>query len=90
MKVTKPTYSPASISLSAFGSAMSQLDLSSIPPNKRSSAVFDHLMLIMQDTLHDRSLAQEIRISHKLKHNSPDAIYNKEKEAQKKKKDNHP
>ena len=90
MKVTKPSYSPASISLVNLGKAMSQLDLTSIPPHKRPSAIFDHLMLIMQDTLHDRTLAQEIRVSHKIKHNTPDAIYNKEKEAQKKKKDSHP
>lgn len=85
MKVSKPTYSPANISLVNLGKAMSQLDLTSVPPHKRSSAVFDHLMLIMQDTLHDRTLAQEIRVSHKIKHNTPDAIYNKKKAKKEKK-----
>lgn len=49
-----------SMSLPDFGKAMSQLDLSAIPPEKRRAAIMDHLMRIMVGTIHDRSQAADI------------------------------
>lgn len=49
-----------SLSLDDFGKAMSQLDLSSVPPEKKAAAIRDHLMRIMVGTLHDRDKAAEI------------------------------
>ncbi len=66
---------PADISLQNLGKAMSQLDLSSIPAHKRQAAVFNHFAYIMQDTLQDRSLAQEIRVSHKIINNQTNVTY---------------
>ena len=66
---------PANLSLVNLGKAMSQLDLSSIPPEKRQAAVFNHFAYIMQDTLQDRSLAQEIRVSHKIINNNISTTY---------------
>ena len=66
---------PANISLVNLGKAMSQLDLTSIPAHKRAAAVFNHFAYIMQDTLHDRTLAQEIRVSHKIINNNINTTY---------------
>jgi hypothetical protein len=51
---------PASLDLDGFGKAMAQLDLSTVPPEKKAAAIRDHLMRIMVDTLHDRDKAMEI------------------------------
>ena len=37
-----------------LGQAMNQLDLSSVPPHKRKSAVMDHLMRIMAQSILDK------------------------------------
>lgn len=52
---------PTSMTEAEFGNAMSQLNLSEVPPHMRSSAVMDHLMKIMADNVHDGRLAQKIR-----------------------------
>lgn len=46
-----------------LGKAMDQLDLSTVPPHKRASAVMDHLMHIMAKSILDKEKANEIHIS---------------------------
>ena len=58
---------PSNLTTDELGKAMSQLDLSSVPPNKRQAAVMDHLMRVMADAVHDKQKAQEIHISRILK-----------------------
>jgi len=53
----------SNISLEDFAKAMSQLDLDSVAPEKRQAAVLDHLMRIMQNEIHDRHVAKEIKYS---------------------------
>ena len=43
-----------------LGKAMSALDLSTVPPNKRMSAVLAHLNLIMATAIDDRDVANDI------------------------------
>lgn len=57
---------PAKINLNEFGQAMSQLNLSSVPPHMRQRAVMDHLMMVMASTITDRSKANEIITSRLL------------------------
>lgn len=58
---------PARISLHDFGKAMSELDLSTIPPEKTAAAVRDHLTGIMSETIlsptaaFDLSMARQMR-----------------------------
>ena len=58
---------PARLTLAELGAAMAQLNLSSIPPHKRQQAVMDHLMMVMAETVEDRSKAQEIIASRMLR-----------------------
>ncbi|NBQ50750.1 MAG: hypothetical protein EBR05_08745 [Marivivens sp.] len=51
----------SNISLTDFGKAMNQVDLSLVPPEKRRLAIFDHMMRIMADTVTDGTKATEIR-----------------------------
>ena len=44
----------STITKEQLGEAMAKLDLNSIPPEKRASAVMDHLMRIMSETITDR------------------------------------
>lgn len=57
----------SSITPEELGKAMSQLDLSGVPPHKRALAIRDHLMRIMADTIHDRDVAVEIHASRHLR-----------------------
>jgi hypothetical protein len=50
-----------------LGQAMNQLDLSSVPPHKRKSAVMDHLMRIMAQSILDKEKANEIHVSRLLR-----------------------
>lgn len=50
-------------SLPEFGRAMAQLDIKSVPPEKRNQAVMDHLMRVMAGTITDREKAHEIEVS---------------------------
>ena len=54
---------PSNLTTDELGKAMSQLDLSSVPPNKRQAAVIEHLMRVMADAIHDKAKAQEIHLS---------------------------
>ena len=56
------------ISLSEFAAAMSQLDLSNVPREKRMAAVMDHLMRIEGDTIADRYQASLVRVARRLHH----------------------
>jgi len=49
--------------------AMSQLDLSAVPEDKVPDAIRDHLMRIMADSIHDKSIAFEIHASRLLRQN---------------------
>lgn len=62
---------PTNLTTVEFGKAMSQLDLSSVPKQRRPKAVMDHMMKIMADSLIDKRKAEEIHISrilHNRKH----------------------
>jgi len=48
------------LSLTDFGKAMSQIDLSNVPEHHHKRAVKDHLLRIQQDTITDQKLANEI------------------------------
>lgn len=50
----------SSMSLEDFAKAMSHLNLSDIPPEKRQRAVINHLLGIQIDVIHDRQRASEI------------------------------
>lgn len=58
---------PSSISEQDFGKAMAQLDLSGIPNHKRRAAIMDHFFRIMEEKIHDRDKAEEIRASRVLR-----------------------
>jgi hypothetical protein len=58
---------PCSISTHQLGQAMSQLDLSSVPPEKRKAALMDHFMRIAAASIHDRDKAAEIAASRQLR-----------------------
>ena len=51
---------PARITENELGKAMSQLDLSSVPPHKRGLAIRAHLLSIMGTTITDRALGRDI------------------------------
>jgi len=53
---------PSTITPEQLGRAMKQLDLSSVPPDKRKWAVAEHLHRIMQDTLEDRTKAPSLLV----------------------------
>ena len=55
-----------SLTLNQFGQAMAQLDLEGVPPEKRVSAIMNHLARIMSATVHDRDAALEIEASRQL------------------------
>ena len=42
---------PSKISVEEFGKAMKQLDLSSVPPEKKADAIKDHLMGIVSENI---------------------------------------
>lgn len=46
---------------------MAQLDLSGIPNHKRRAAIMDHFFRIMEEKIHDRDKAEEIRASRVLR-----------------------
>jgi len=58
----------STITKEQLGQAMSQLDLSSVSPENRQSAVMDHLMAVMAETVTDRDKSQEIKASRILRH----------------------
>ena len=58
---------PSNLTTEQLGQAMSQLDLSGVPPEKRPAAIRDHLMRIMADSIHDKQTAFEIHASRLLR-----------------------
>ena len=50
-----------------LGQAMSQVNLSAVPPHKRKAAIMDHFMRVMADAIHDKDKAQEIHVSRILR-----------------------
>lgn len=62
---------PSTISLQDFGKAMAQLDLSSVPSEKRQAAIMDHFATIMKHTVTDPNAVQEIagaQFMHRARH----------------------
>lgn len=55
---------PSRMTLDQLGAAMSQLDLSAVPPEKRRYAIRAHLLKVAAPSLQDTSLGQEISVSH--------------------------
>ena len=53
MEVTKRDSLASSISPQELGKAMAELDLSSVPPEKRAHAIMDHLVHVMVGTIKD-------------------------------------
>lgn len=51
----------SNIDMHELGKAMNQLNLSDIPEHKRKSAIFDHFMRVMADTVQDGNAADKIR-----------------------------
>lgn len=54
---------PSSITPEQLGRAMSGLDLASIPPEKRQSAIMDRLIEVMAETVHDRDFSNKLKIA---------------------------
>lgn len=52
---------PTKITTAGLGEAMSQLDLSSVPPHKRQAAVMEHFFRVMSDNVMDSKLANEMK-----------------------------
>lgn len=69
MKITnkQKDAKPSNITLQDLGKAMSQIDLSNVPPNKVQNAVFDQFMRVMQDTVQCGKTAYEIKQSRRLR-----------------------
>ena len=57
----------SSLTLPELGQAMKQLDLSTVPPEKRADAIRDHLMRIVADSIHDKEVAFEIHAARVLR-----------------------
>ena len=55
------------ITLEQFASAMKQINLDNVPPEKRKAAVLDHIFTIMADTVVDSGLKYEIKSSQLLR-----------------------
>ena len=55
------------LNLSEFGHAMSQVDLSAVPPEKRKAAIFDHFMTVMAGSIRDPETKFEILMSQRLR-----------------------
>lgn len=53
MEVTKRDNLASDINVHELGQAMAELDLASVPPEKRAMAVMDHLVHIMIGTVQD-------------------------------------
>ncbi len=58
---------PSQLTISEFAHAMKQQDLSSIPPEKRKAAIFDHFMTVMANSIRDPETKFEILMSQRLR-----------------------
>lgn len=61
---------PARISLHDFGQAMSQLDLSTVPPEKTAAAVRDHLTGIMSETILSPTASFDLAMARQMRRRS--------------------
>ena len=57
---------PSKISVREFGKAMKQLDLSTIPPEKKAYAIRDHLMGIMSDNISSPTAAFDLSMAQQM------------------------
>lgn len=58
---------PANITTHELGQAMAQLDLASIPPEKRTKAVMEHLGKIMASTIQSPHVRAELTAARLVK-----------------------
>ena len=58
---------PSGLTAVEFGKAMSQLDLTNIPEEKRVAAVMDHYFIIFADNVDDKEIALRVRAARQLK-----------------------
>ena len=55
---------PSTLDLKEFGQAVAQFDLASVPEHRRQIALKAHILKIMSQTLKDKTLAEQIGVSH--------------------------
>lgn len=55
---------PSTITLRDFGNAVSQLDLSSVPPERKKAALKAHIVKIASQHLLDRELATQMQVEY--------------------------
>ena len=69
MKITnkQKDAKPSNITLNELGKAMSQVDLTSVPPEKIQHAVFDQFMRVMEGSIQCGETAYQIKQSRKLR-----------------------
>ena len=53
--------------LKSFATAMSELNLEGVPEHRKQEAIMDHFFKIMADSIHDQSVANEIKGSRVLR-----------------------
>ena len=58
---------PSELSLYEFAHAMQQQDLSTVPPEKRKAAIFDHFMTVMAHSIRDPETKFEVLMSQRLR-----------------------
>ncbi len=58
---------PSELTISEFAHAMKQQDLSTVPPEKRKAAIFDHFMSVMADGIRDPEAKFEILMSQQMR-----------------------
>ena len=58
---------PSTLNLAEFAQAMKQVDLSAVPKEKRSAAIFDHFMTVMANNVTDTETKYEILMSQHLR-----------------------
>ena len=63
MTVKKREYLDSKMSLDQLGTAMSELDLSSIPEHKKPKAIREHLTKIMAETILDPDKRAELEVA---------------------------
>jgi len=69
MKKSNPKATPiqSEATIHQFAHAMSQQDLSSVPPHKRASAIFDHFITVMAQSTPDPTTKAELLLSQRLR-----------------------
>lgn len=54
---------PSNITVLQLGRAMAQLDLAGVPPERRASAILDHLGRIMSETVTDPGTRRQLALA---------------------------